>query len=198
MRGAGALAASGRGGEGERKRGSSSDSESSTDMEERRKKLRGKELLTAGLATVATIHAAHGVYSSMVASEKRRTLVSEGEMSPEEARKRKSKNMLQDAAAVGIAALGIKSAYSEWKEMNEQRHSVKELEARRRKRRKLREKREREARQNALGGMNGIQNGYANPYAYPVAANPGYPPTTSYADGNPYSAMPPPPMGARY
>ncbi|CAO2650385.1 Nn.00g016770.m01.CDS01 [Neocucurbitaria sp. VM-36] len=189
--GAGALAAQGGGDRG--KRDSSSDSDSTTDMEERRKKLRGKELLTAGLATVATIHAAHGVYSSMVASEKRRKLVSEGEMSPEEARKRKSKNMLQDAAAVGIAALGIKSAYSEWKEMNEQRHSVKELEARRRKRRKQRERREKEARQNVMGGMNGAM---ANPYAYPVAANPAYP--TSYSDANPYGAMPPPPMGARY
>jgi len=164
-------------------------------MEERRKKLRGKELLTAGLATVATIHAAHGVYSSMVASENRRKLVSEGEMTPEESRKRKSKNMLQDAAAVGIAALGIKSAYSEWKEMNEQRHSVKELEARRRKRRKARERKEREARLNTLNGVN-AQNGYANQYAYPVAANPAYP--TAYADANPYGAMPPPPMGARY
>jgi hypothetical protein len=195
---AGAMAAraSSRGGETrDFDRNSGSDSESSTDMEERRKKLRGKELLTAGLASVATIHAAHGVYSSMVASENRRKLVGEGEMTPEEARKRKSKNMLQDAAAVGIAALGIKSAYSEWKEMNEQRHSVKELEARRRKKRKNRERREKEARQNALAGVNG-QNGYANPYAYPVAANPVYP--TSYADANPYGAVPPPPMGARY
>ncbi|PZD28954.1 hypothetical protein A1F96_05512 [Pyrenophora tritici-repentis] len=190
--GAGALAARG-GGDERSRRSSNTDSESSTDMEEKRKKLRGKEFLTAGLATVATIHAAHGVYSSMVASEKRRKLVGEGEMSPEEARKRKSKNMLQDAAAVGIAALGIKSAYSEWKEMNEQRHSVKELESRRRKRRKLRERREKEARMNALGN-----NGQgANPYAYPVAANQSYP--TSYADANPYgSSVPPPPMGARY
>lgn len=194
--GAGALATTtGKGGDRDRgsKRDSSTDSESSTDMEERRKKLRGKELITAGLATVATIHAAHGVYSSMVASENRRKQVSEGEITPEEARKRKSKNMLQDAAAVGIAALGIKSAYSEWKEMNEQRHSVKELETRRRKRRKARERREREARQNALNGVNG--QAMANPYAYPVAAQP-YP--TSYADANPYGAMPPPPMGARY
>ena len=202
--GAGALATQGGGSRsmasqrgGGRSRSSSSDSSSTTDMEEQRKKLRGKELLTAGLATVATIHAAHGVYSSMVASEKRRKLVGEGEMTPEEARKRKSKNMLQDAAAVGIAALGIKSAYSEWKEMNEQRHSVKELESRRRKRRKQRERREREARENALygGGMNG-----ANLYAYPVAAQPqpqAYP-TTTYADANPYGSMPPPPMGARY
>jgi hypothetical protein len=160
-------------------------------MEQKRKKLRGKELLTAGLATVATIHAAHGVYSSMVASENRRKLVAEGEMSAEEARKRKSKNMLQDAAAVGIAALGIKSAFSEWKEMNEQRHSVKELEQRRRKRRKARERREKEARQNALGG-----GGMANPYAYPVpvASNSYGGPT--YADANPYGALPPPPVGS--
>lgn len=163
-------------------------------MEERRKRLRGKELITAGLATVATIHAAHGVYTSMVASENRRKQVAEGEITPEEARKRKSKNMLQDAAAVGIAALGIKSAYSEWKEMNEQRHSVKELETRRRKRRKARQRREKEERLNALNGMN-AQGMMANPYAYPPAAQP-YP--QSYADANPYGSMPPPPMGARY
>ncbi|KAF2813462.1 uncharacterized protein BDZ99DRAFT_517719 [Mytilinidion resinicola] len=184
---------------------SSEDSESTTDMERKRKKMRGKELLTAGFATVATIHAAHGVYSSMVASEKRRKLVSEGEITPEEARKRKSKNMLQDAAAVGIAALGIKSAFSEWKEMNEQRHTVKELEDKRRKRRKQREKMEKEARQNALGGGGGgggggpvaIPNGqYANAYpAYPTAPRQQAYPTT-YADANPYGSVPPPPIGA--
>jgi len=179
----------GRNRSGDKKRDGSTDSESTTDMENRRKKLRGKELITAGLATVATIHAAHGVYSSMVASEKRRRLVGEGEMSPEEARKRKSKNMLQDAAAVGIAALGIKSAFSEWKGMNEQRHVVHELEAKRRKRRKQRERRERETRQNAFG-MNGLANQYS---AYHVAQP--YP--TTYADANPYSTgVPPPPIGA--
>jgi hypothetical protein len=137
------------------RRDSSSDSQSTTDMENQRKKMRGKELLTAGLAAVATIHAAHGVYSSMVASENRHKLVAEGEMTPEEARKRKSKNMLQDVAAVGIAALGIKSTFSEWKEMNEQRHEVKELENKRRKRIKARQRREKEARQNRYPPMNG-------------------------------------------
>jgi hypothetical protein len=83
--------------------------------------MRGKELLTAGLATVATIHAAHGVYSSMEAHERRHKLVQEGEMSPNEARKKQTKAWVQDAAAVGIAALGIKGAFSEWKEMNEHR-----------------------------------------------------------------------------
>lgn len=83
--------------------------------------MKGKELITAGLATVATIHAVHGVYSSMEAHQKRHRLVAEGEMTPEEARKKQTKAWVQDAAAVGIAALGIKGAFSEWKEMNEQR-----------------------------------------------------------------------------
>lgn len=100
--------------------------------------MRGKELITAGLATVATIHAAHGVYSSMEAHEKRHRLVAEGEMSPEEARKKQTKAWIQDAAAVGIAALGIKGAFSEWKEMNEQRREIQEIEKRKAGRRKKR------------------------------------------------------------
>ncbi|KAF2842555.1 hypothetical protein M501DRAFT_926913 [Patellaria atrata CBS 101060] len=188
--GAGAVAAA------DKKRSNSSSSESTTDIEMRRRKMRGKELLTAGLATVATVHAAHGVYGSMVASEKRRKLLSEGEISPEEARKAKTKNMLQDAAAIGIAALGIKSAFGEWKEMNEQRHEVQDLEKRRRKRKKERERREREARQQPMMMM---MNGPANPYGgYPAQSFGGGPST--YADANPYGGvggqLPPPPMGA--
>ena len=120
--GAGALATRNSG--ANRGRGESSSSSSTTDMEQKRKKMRGKELITAGLATVATIHAAHGVYSSMEAHEKRHKLVAEGEMSPQEARKIQTKAWVQDAAAVGIAALGIKGAFSEWKEMNEHRYEL--------------------------------------------------------------------------
>jgi hypothetical protein len=101
-----------------------SDSSSTTDMENKRKRMRGKEFLTAGLASIATIHAAHGIYSSMEAHEKRHRLVAEGEMTPEEARKKQTKAWVQDAAAVGIAALGIKGAFSEWKGMNEQRYGI--------------------------------------------------------------------------
>jgi len=138
--------------------------------------------LTAGLATVATIHAAHGIYSSMEASKKRRKLVGEGEMSPEEARKRKSKNMLQDAAAVGIAALGLKSAYGEWKEMSESRKEKHELEERHMRRQKTKEKRNLERQLKLEHG-----GGYDQPQAM------------QYDDGNPYGAsyggasLPPPP-----
>jgi len=148
-------------------------------LEKRRKKMRGKEYLTAALASVATIHAAHGVYASMESSDKRHKLVSEGEMSVEEARKKRSKAWLQDAAAIGIAALGIKGAYSEWKEMNEQRHEMKELEERRERREKRRKKREREQQKFGSGGGGGGRYGP--------------PPGT----GAPYYAgnVPPPPMG---
>lgn len=112
----------GNGKEGDDNGNVSSDSSSTTDMEKTRKHMRGKELITAGLATIATIHAAHGVYSSMESHEKRHRLVAEGQMSPQEARKAQTKAWIQDAAAVGIAALGIKGAFSEWKEMNEQRY----------------------------------------------------------------------------
>ena len=176
----------------QKNRGESSDSVSTTDLENQRKKSRGKELLTAGFAAIATIHAAHGVYSSMKASETRHKAVASGEITKEQARKQKSKNMLQDAAAVGIAALGIKGAFSEWKEMNEQRHETKELEDKRRKKRKRREQRRKEQRQQGMGGYNGAM--MANPYGpYPVA--PVMQP--AYADSNPYATgnVPPPPMG---
>lgn len=119
------LAAAGAGGKNETgKENDLSDSSSTTDMENKRKRMRGKEFLTAGLASIATIHAAHGIYSSMEAHEKRHKLVAEGEMTPEEARKKQTKAWVQDAAAVGIAALGIKGAFSEWKGMNEQRYAI--------------------------------------------------------------------------
>ncbi|KAH0351311.1 hypothetical protein KCU83_g4425, partial [Aureobasidium melanogenum] len=140
--GAGALAAS----TNNRGTRSESSSSSSTDVDVRRKRMRGKELLTAGLATVATIHAAHGVYSSMEAHERRHKLVQEGEMSPAEARKKQTKAWVQDAAAVGIAALGIKGAFSEWKEMNEHRREIHELEKRKALKQRRREKQDREAR----------------------------------------------------
>ncbi|KAG8528475.1 uncharacterized protein KY384_007393 [Bacidia gigantensis] len=119
---------------GRSKRSSSQSSSSSSDVcsssedERRARKMRGKEWLTAGLAAVATIHAAHGVYSSMEARDKRAMEVMKGEMSPEDARKKKNKARVQDAAAIGIAALGIKGAYSEWQEVQESRKEMGELE----------------------------------------------------------------------
>jgi hypothetical protein len=209
----------GEGDDRNRSRSHSTSTISSTDLEKQHKKTRTKELVTAGLATVATIHAAHGVYSSMMASEKRRKLVREGEMSPEEARKRKSKNMLQDAAAVGIAALGLKSAFGEWKEMNESRKEKHELEARRARHLKNRERRQKELQDRVADlqqhptrppGQRGDDYNdrddrddrrYGQGSGYPAQSN-----APGYGDANPYgayggahqgyaSSLPPPPHG---
>jgi hypothetical protein len=78
-------------------------------------------LLTSGLATVATIHAVHGVYGGVQKRKQRMKELEEGKITAEEARKRRIKANTRDAFSVGLAALGIKGAYGEWKEVNEKR-----------------------------------------------------------------------------
>ncbi|KAL8956375.1 MAG: hypothetical protein Q9183_006317, partial [Haloplaca sp. 2 TL-2023] len=60
-------------------------------------------------------------------------------MSPEESRKLKNKARLQDAASIGIAALSIKGAMGNWKEMQEQRKECLEFDRKREERRERRE-----------------------------------------------------------
>ncbi|KAI4183546.1 MAG: hypothetical protein LQ346_006300 [Caloplaca aetnensis] len=185
-------------GDGARGGSSSSDDDVSSSEDERtRKKMGRKELITAGLASVATIHAAHSVYSSIEAREKRQKLVAEGTMSPEESKKLKKKARLQDAASVGIAALGIKGAVSEWKEMQEQRHECVEFDKKRKERheKRLRKQEERMRLMNQPHYTTSEpalvrRQGYAGSYASPGG--------TRYQDDNPYHAggpLPPPPMG---
>lgn len=190
------------------KEASLSDSSSTTDMENKRKRMRGKEFLTAGLASIATIHAAHGIYSSMEAHEKRHRLVAEGEMTPEEARKKQTKAWVQDAAAVGIAALGIKGAFSEWKGMNEQRREIRQIEQRKRERRKRveakkrKEEADREERMMQLmaqnpqmmlqqgGGMPMMSGGMSGmPMSMYAPQGPPQPPPPDNS-GNPYASTP--------
>ncbi|KAK5952260.1 hypothetical protein OHC33_006733 [Knufia fluminis] len=106
---------------------SSSDLGSSTDEEHEMKKMRRKKWITASLASVATIHAASKVYSSIESHDKRIIAVQQGEISPEEAHKQSRNARWQDAAAIGLAVLGIKGAISEWKEMAEEHEKHKEL-----------------------------------------------------------------------
>lgn len=118
-------------------------------------------------------------------------------MSPEEARKLKNKARLQDAASVGIAALGIKGAISEWKEMEEQRHELSEFDEKRK------ERHEKRLRKQEQRMMLTSQPQYTN--SQPdlrgrQGYGAGYGPSgsMSYQDGNPYYAggqRPPPPMG---
>lgn len=133
---------------------------SSSEDERRTKKMKGKEYLTAGLAAVATIHAAHGVYASMEARDKRHEEVAKGELSHQEARKLRNKARIQDAAAIGIAALGIKSAYGEWQEVQENRHELGTLKEERQKRHEKRVKKaEKESRRERERGGGGNRDG---------------------------------------
>ena len=56
----------------------------------------------------------------------RHRAVKAGKLTEAEAKKLKSKALLQDAASVGIAAMGIKGAISEMKEAREMSHEVSE------------------------------------------------------------------------
>jgi hypothetical protein len=153
--------------------------------------MKGKQLITAGLATVATIHAAHNIYQSMEKREARHKAVAEGEMTPEEARKLKAKATLQDAASVGIAALGIKGAISEIKEANEMRRECREFREKKEERHKKRVERQKKSSNGNDRGSGGQRRTDAGPI------DPRYDNGPRYLDGNPYSssALPAPPVG---
>jgi hypothetical protein len=178
-----------RGGGGSRKgsNGNTSDSDlgDSSEDEKRGKKMRGKQILTGGLAAVATIHAAHNVYQSWEKRNARHKAVREGRLSKEEAAKLKSKALLQDAASVGIAALGIKGALSEMKEVREMNHERKEWEEQkelRHEKRLARLKKQQERGSSRRGSSRGYDS---------------YDDGPRYLDGNPYAtaALPAPPVG---
>ncbi|KAK1769470.1 hypothetical protein QBC33DRAFT_321496 [Phialemonium atrogriseum] len=191
------------GGRRDASRGSMSESDlgDSDEDQKRAKKIRGKQILTTGLAAVATIHAAHNVYQSMEKRSARQKAVKEGRLSPEAAKKLKSKALLQDAASVGIAALGIKSAVSELKEVREKSHEWREWQeerAIRHQRRLERQKRltSRDSHDDGSNSSSGRGRRRADDWssvAPPRADR--YDDGPRYSDGNPYSALPAPPVG---
>lgn len=179
----------------------SSDVISSSEDERQRKKVRGKEMISAGLAAVATVHAASGVYSSMEARDKRYEQVKSGQLSAEEAKKQKTKALLQDFAAVGVAALSIKGAYAKWEGAREQHKQVQQHKEAERLRHEKRlhkmEKQMRKQQQLSQSNRKSI-NSNARP-SYNRGYSTSAPDLTldrqssgppRYQDGNPYSAYP--------
>lgn len=194
-----------------RSRASSRSSASSSDLgdsdedEKRAKKMRGKQIITSGLAAVATIHAAHNVYQSMEKRNARHKAVKAGRLSPEEAKKLKSKALLQDAASVGIAAMGIKGAISEMKEAREMSHEVAEWNEKKEERHKRRVQRlERQRKKSEHPSDDDYfsdddrRSLYGARRSRPVSRAPGplrdsrYDDGPRYSDGNPYAALPAP------
>lgn len=142
-------------GRSRRKRNSSSSSSSlvsSTEEEKNIHKMQRKKWITAALASVATIHAASKVYSSIESHDKRMEQVREGKLSPEQAHKQARSARWQDAASIGIAALGIKGAVSEWNEVSEEHGQHKELLAAKEEHHKKRIEREKRERAKQHGG----------------------------------------------
>lgn len=172
---------------------SDSDLGSSSDDEKAHKRSKKKMYLTGGLASVATIHAAHTVYQSMEKREARRKQLREGEIGPQEAKREKNKARLQDAASIGIAALGIKGAYSEWREMKDANQEMKAQ------REKLeRHAAKREARRRKMSAIADNNFGGSMPNLAPFPNDPYHPanmlpynpvPTVRYTDDNPYAAV---------
>ncbi|KAJ5379223.1 hypothetical protein N7509_012342 [Penicillium cosmopolitanum] len=156
-----------------------------SDEKKTQKKMRRDMLLTSGLATVATIHAGHSVYGSVNKRKERMAQLKSGEISAEEARKQRMKANVLDAASIGLAALGLKGAYGEWKEVNEKRKETNNFQhecVRRAMRRELKRN-----RSNSLPSYHrwpdeiedaGAHDGYGG------HGNGGI----SYHDGNPYGA----------
>ncbi|KIW95244.1 uncharacterized protein Z519_03828 [Cladophialophora bantiana CBS 173.52] len=183
---------------------SDSDLGSSSEDEKEIKKGRKKMWITGGLATVATIHAAHSVYQSMEKRETRKKLLKQGDITEDQARRSKNKNRLQDAASIGIAALGLKGAYSEWQEMHEQQKEVKEEKEKRERHRLKREARRRKmsmiaAHNYADSGFTGSMPNlatYSQQYpAFPPPPGASFGPDAAvhYTDDNPYGAVTHPP-----
>ena len=178
--------------EPERPSRSSSSSSSSSDTDsydsdkeiKKQKQLKRRSVITAGLASVATIHAVANVHGSMEKAKERHKKVASGKMSAETAKKKQSKALMQDALAVGIAGIGIKSAFSEIKELKEGREEYHKACKR------FEEKREhRRLKQSQEGTSDGRND---DDRRYTADDGPTY-----YYDDNPY-ARPPRPEGSGY
>lgn len=103
----------------------SSSSESSSDLgctdddDKSKKKAKLKKWGAIGLAGVATIHAVSGVHSTIEKGKKRREELADGDISEEEAERKRNKGRWKNAANVGVAAIWIKGAVDELKEYRE-------------------------------------------------------------------------------
>ncbi|KAF7556605.1 hypothetical protein G7046_g6261 [Stylonectria norvegica] len=182
--------------------GSESDSlGDSSEDEKRAKKMKGKQLITTGLAAVATIHAAHEVYQSVEKRNARHKAVKEGRLSEQEAKKLKTKAIMQDAASVGIAAMGIKGAIEEMKEAKHLRQECREFKTEKEKRH---ERRRQRIQRQSIGGRKRSDSWAPSSSR---ARNDWYDSDDEggprYYDGNPYGAaplrapLPAPPVGGR-
>lgn len=98
-----------------------SDLGSSSDEENTHKKMVKRQMLTTGMATLATVHAAHQVVGSVKKRKKRLAAVRDGDIDPEDARNQRWKNNAKDVASIGVAAISVHGAVDEWRDATKKR-----------------------------------------------------------------------------
>ncbi|QQK46682.1 Xanthine uracil permease family [Penicillium digitatum] len=155
-----------------------------SDEKKQRKKLKRDMLITGGLASVATIHAAHSLYNGVEKRKERMHQLKEGEITPEEARKLRMKANTKDAVSIGLAALGIKGAYGEWKEVMEKRKETAHFQEECLQRAAKRERR----RARSQGAPSRRHHWPDEVESAPSMHEPRSENTPIYRDGNPYGA----------
>ncbi|KAF7512273.1 hypothetical protein GJ744_001841 [Endocarpon pusillum] len=81
---------------------------------EKRRKMRNKTLLYAGLACVTTVAASNNIYQSTKAHMSRRHEMQRGTMDAEAARKARRKGLKTDLLSLGVGAICINNAVKGW------------------------------------------------------------------------------------
>ncbi|PHH59284.1 hypothetical protein CDD81_3501 [Ophiocordyceps australis] len=139
------------------RRGYPSDSDLGDSDDDRRtaRRIKGKQLVKGGLASVATIHAAHDMYQSWGKRRARLKAVQEGRISADEAKRHRAKDVVQDAASIGMAALGMSSVWKEMKEVKETTHECKHFKLEQARRHEEREQRRKQRRSRSLEALHG-------------------------------------------
>jgi hypothetical protein len=89
------------------------------ELKKRRKKKKQREIVTASLAVLGVIGAAQKIYEGQEAHKLRREMVIEGEMSKDEAARKRRKAKLKEGAALGLAALALWEMYDDGKKAYE-------------------------------------------------------------------------------
>ena len=161
---------------------SSSVIDSEEDKRIERKKRRG-EMITGGIAAVATLHAAANVYGSMQARVLREKQLADGTITKEQAKRQRYKHHMQDAASIGLAALSIKGASGKWQGAHAKHTEVKSHRQERKERHQKRLEKgvSRSNRSDSRGPSNGrglpAPDSYGNAGGYgagAVSTRPGY------------------------
>ena len=94
---------------------SGSDSSSGDDGKKAPPKSPPKQILYTGLACIASIAAANGIYQSAKAHHARRRELEEGEISSAEAQRLKAEHRKMDLISLGVAAVGAYNVRNGWK-----------------------------------------------------------------------------------